>query len=131
MLQGGRGEIEESARVVQLMIFQPLVVSTEDEADIVQLVTETTFGRHQRNQFHQLVGRKLVTLHFTQEQAELLREPGQASCCAKDSEIELMPREQGAQDHDTAFFREDARRCLAEFAQDEIRETIKRDDLQA
>jgi len=42
-----------------------------------------------------------------------------------------MAREQGAQDHDAAFFREDAGGRLAEFTQDEIGQAIKGDDLQA
>ena len=108
--QRGRGQIEQTVRVLQFVLIEPVEISPEQEGQIVQLVTQVSRKIDFARQRYELFRGMLVPLQFPQEQAELLRETRQPRCGPENVQLLLLLRQQHAQHHHPAFLVEQSGR---------------------
>ena len=103
-LQRARGQIEQTVRVLQFVLTEPVEISSEQERQIVQLVTQVSRKIDFARQREDLFRRMLVSLQFAEQQTQLLREARQQRRGPKDFQLLLFLCQQRAQHHDAAFF---------------------------
>src|SRR5207247_10377194 len=103
-LQRARGQIEQTVRVLQFVLTEPVEISSEQERQIVQLVTQVSRKIDFARQREDLFRRMLVSLQFAEQQTQLLREARQQRRGPKDFQLFVFLRQQRAKHHDAAFF---------------------------
>ena len=101
----GQGRLGE-----QLARLEPIEIIAKQRGEIVQLETERLEAVQFGGEFGEGFGRELLALEFTQREAQMLGEPGEARAGAEEFELVALFLQQSAQDHEAAFLVKQSRR---------------------
>ncbi len=125
------GEVQKRLGVVELVRIEPFQVMLEQRGEVVQLGTQAAGGPGLVRERAEGIGRELGLLQFAQRRAEMLGETGEPRAGMEEAELDVLVREQRAQDHDTALLVQEARRRFLQAVEQEEREAVEGQDVQA
>ncbi len=129
--EGFCGEFWEVVGILELMTGEGLAVEVKEEGEVVEFRSEWRGGMGVLGEFGESGRADLVVLEVAEEVAEFLREAWEAGGAVEALEVLVVGGEEGTQDHEAAFFGEEARWGGAEVIEDEVGEAFEGEDLEA